>query len=153
MPTYVLKICYVCETYQYFGIFCLGLPDIMLYPGRILYWSFSAYLDEYWWGCNLYWLHHKHRVVIRHSSLWRGDDILFPCRNLLSAWLVHLSSLYVFLKQKVRFAVLVVVSLFEGATVGPLIQLVIDFEPRYMHHFIPWNWLDLVSEMLNLANF
>ena len=55
----------------------------------------------------------------------------------LYIWSLFLMPIYLFLpfyEQQMRLSLLMASSVLQGASIGPLIELAIEFDPRYLFH-------------------
>ena len=94
-------------------------------------------------------------LVAVHASFWRGIWICV-CRSLVFiSWFCDLvdthSVCFCDIWQQKRVTLLMASALFQGASIGPLIDLAIQIDPRYAlfcnHHafWLYWLWVSVFS--------
>lgn len=113
-----------------------GLPVIMLRFDCFCCWSLPASSLEHWWPPYYICMHGKHVLATFHPSSSRGTVFLSICFFFLMIiyqpmFLVFTPLFFFFGKQQKRVALLMMAALFEGASIGPLIDLAIEIDPRY----------------------
>lgn len=128
-----------------------GVPYAMLCFSGIGCWGLPSHSMEYRWPPHNNGLHGKHGVASLSSSLSRGTHQLYRLINLSSClpWASFSCAIlwscgywiwtYLFVilvKQQKRVALLMAAALFEGASIGPLIELGINFDPRCVSFFL-----------------
>lgn len=120
-------LCYECSLVLV--EFYVGLFDLMLCSRCVCLWSLPPCALEYWRYPNNYWMYWNNDLAAFMSSLWTSKWAKFTvflglCRSF------NFLTLLFFLCQQKRLSLLFVSAVLEGASVGPLIKVAIDVDPR-----------------------
>lgn len=107
----------------------------MLRCGCFRCWSLSSCTMEYWGFSHYVSFPWNHDLVIIHTSFWRGMNLQYTKASFVCFFLVlwlgfRAHSLLCELQQK-RVYLLMASALFQGASIGPLIDVAIGIDPRY----------------------
>lgn len=139
-----LKRINFCQVFYYLSNFLnvAGLPFIMLRFDCFCCRGLPASSLEHWWPPYYICMHGKHDLATFHPSSSRGTfyDLSFS----LSAFFIIIVIMYQLMfmvftffcfrflgKQQKRVGLLMMAALFEGASIGPMIDLAIEIDPRY----------------------
>ena len=117
---------------------CWGLPS-----RPVECWGFSYYGGV----CG------KQCLVTLYTSFWRGICHFKPMLFFGFVTVIHLVFLCVCDVQKKRVTLLMAASLFQGASIGPLIDLAIQIEPRYVLYggqLIVWGFVWYIQRARHL---